>query len=192
MKEYSAIILAGGKSSRMGNDKADLLIDGKSFVRILTDKLSQLGIRDVMLSGYQGEVSGARNVADLFPGKGPMSGIHAGLCAARQEHVLVLAVDTPLIPQAFLERLLACHDHGITVATCNGRVQPLVAVVDRRLSGECERLLAEERHSMMSLYDKVGYQTVPFSGEELLIRGCNTPEEYEAMEALERTLVCWR
>ena len=69
MTEYSAIILAGGKSSRMGCDKAELLIDGKSFVRILADKLGQVGIRDVMLSGYRGEVSGARNVADLFPGK---------------------------------------------------------------------------------------------------------------------------
>lgn len=181
MTNYSAIILAGGKSSRMGQNKADLIIHGRSFVSILTDKLGRLGIQDIMLSGYSGQVNGARNIADIFPGKGPLSGIHAGLCAARQEHVLVLAVDMPLIPETFLERLLTCHDHGITVAICKGRVQPLVAVVDRGLSGECEMLLAEERLYVMALYDKAGYQTVPFTGEELLIRGCNTPEEYEAI-----------
>ena len=54
-KEISMIILAGGASSRMGRDKSDLTIDGKTFLEMQIEKGEKLGISDILLSGYHGE-----------------------------------------------------------------------------------------------------------------------------------------
>ena len=53
-KEISMIILAGGASSRMGRDKSDLTIDGKTFLEMQIEKGEKLGISDILLSGYHG------------------------------------------------------------------------------------------------------------------------------------------
>lgn len=54
-KEISMIILAGGASSRMGRDKSDLTIDGKTFLEMQIEKGEKLGINDILLSGYRGK-----------------------------------------------------------------------------------------------------------------------------------------
>ena len=70
-KEISMIILAGGASSRMGRDKSDLTIDGKTFLEMQIEKGEKLGISDILLSGYHGENKYKYPIIpDRFPGKG--------------------------------------------------------------------------------------------------------------------------
>lgn len=186
MKELTAVILAGGKSRRMGTDKAELGIDGKSFVSYLAGKLYKMGIKDILLSGYEKPVEHTRFVPDIMPGCGPLAGIHAGLCEAGTPHVLVLPADNPLIPVTFIKQLCEAHEAredrttGITAAECGGRIQPLTAVYEKSLAGACSELISSGRLSVMSLFDAAGYTTVHFDGDEMYIRGCNTPEEYTA------------
>ena len=72
-KEISMIILAGGASSRMGRDKSDLTIDGKTFLEMQIEKGEKLGISDILLSGYHGENKYKYPIIpDRFPGKGPL------------------------------------------------------------------------------------------------------------------------
>ena len=168
MTELSAVILAGGRSSRMKTDKAELELSGKRFIDILTYKLLSMGISDIMISGYERPVARTRYIPDIYPGKGPLSGIHAGLNAAAWTKVLFVAVDTPLIPVSFLEKIAAAHTNGITAAECGGILQPMTAVYDKQLCAE--------------LMQKTGYKTITFEGNELLIRGCNTPEEYRQLK----------
>ena len=74
-KEISMIILAGGASSRMGRDKSDLTIDGKTFLEMQIEKGEKLGISDILLSGYHGENKYKYPIIpDRFPGKGPLGG----------------------------------------------------------------------------------------------------------------------
>ncbi|MBP5606841.1 MAG: molybdenum cofactor guanylyltransferase [Lachnospiraceae bacterium] len=183
MKELTAVILAGGKSRRMGTDKAELGIDGKSFVSYLAGKLYKMGIKDILLSGYEKPVEHTRYVPDILPGCGPLAGIHAGLCEAVNPHVLVLPADNPLIPVEFILKLCKAHEdstEAITAAECGGRIQPLTAVYEKSLAGACSELISSGRLSVMSLFDAAGYKTVRFDGDEMFIRGCNTPEEYAA------------
>ena len=77
-KEVSMIILAGGASSRMGRDKSDLTIDGKTFLEMQIEKGEKLGISDILLSGYHGENKYKYPIIpDRFPGKGAGRG-HQG------------------------------------------------------------------------------------------------------------------
>ena len=95
-KEISMIILAGGASSRMGRDKSDLTIDGKTFLEMQIEKGEKLGISDILLSGYHGENKYKYPIIpDRFPGKGPLD------VYKRQAHgSAVLAA----APYSFMER----------------------------------------------------------------------------------------
>ena len=78
----SAAVLAGGKSSRMGRDKAALPFGGGTLLTYQARKLRALGVKELLLSGAAEAVPGARLVPDLLPGRGPLGGLHACLSAA--------------------------------------------------------------------------------------------------------------
>lgn len=68
---YSLLLLAGGKSSRMGMDKAELLYEGQTFVENIINKVQSLGIKNIFLSGYKGAKDDAQVVVDIYPEVGP-------------------------------------------------------------------------------------------------------------------------
>ena len=181
LKAISAIILAGGYSARMGTNKAELLLQGKSFLARQVEKMRTIGIRDIVISGYETTIQGTRFVPDIYPHRGPLSGIHAGLLAIRESCALVTAVDTPLLPEALLCQLIELHDHGVTLISHGGRMEPLIGVYDKALSRSCEQVLRGNRTSVKTLLRKTGCTVLEYSGDATLLAGCNTPEEYQRL-----------
>lgn len=177
----SAVLLAGGKSSRMGRCKAELPWSGTTLIKFQTEKLRSLGIEDVVISGYSEPVEGGRFAADVYAQKGPLGGIHSGLKAAKHEHCLVLAVDTPLVPKEALAALLGEHisrGNTITVLEQSRGIEPLMGVYDRSLLSLCEKILETEHTSVRELYKIIPLHTVRYDGDEALLLDCNTPEDY--------------
>lgn len=183
----SAIILAGGFSSRMGKNKAELVINNESFLEHQINKLKNLGIEDIIISGYDYKTESYKCVHDVYPHRGPMSGIHAGLGIAENEDVLVIAVDSPLIPEELLADLIDFHkseQSDITLVKHNGINEPLIAVYKKSLFSECEELLKGEKTSMRELMKKSKVSFMEYSGDEKLLMNFNTPEEYKLIEKL--------
>ena len=79
--QYSLLLLAGGKSARMGSNKAELLFEGKSFLEHMLDKAHALGIDKCYISGYASRRQDVQTVWDIYPERGPLSGLHASLQA---------------------------------------------------------------------------------------------------------------
>ena len=189
MTEYSAIILAGGESKRMGQKKSTLLLQGKTFIEIMIDKLIDIGIREILISGYEYDLEKYRDtecvfktVKDIYQNKGPLAGIHAGLEAADHNSVLIVTEDAPLVPIDFMKQLMQEHeenDSSITVTRSGDRLQPLLGIYDKSLISECDDILQGDKATVRALIDRVGCGEETFDGDEILIRGCNTPEEYE-------------
>ena len=180
----SAIILAGGKSARMGTDKAELTVNGMTLIEHQTRKLLSLGIDDIILSGYRKSVPGTRCVSDIYPGKGPLGGIHAGLLAARHPHCLVLSVDVPLIPAGTLISLVRAHIAGenrITVLTHGTMTEPLIGVYECSLVSDAENILRTDSTSVRVLFERAGVSAFEYEGDETLLFNCNTPPEYRAL-----------
>lgn len=180
----SAVILAGGRSSRMGTDKAELQWNGSTLIEHQVNKVRSLGIRDVVLSGYTKSVDGTRSAVDIFPGKGPLAGIHAGLLAARNPHCLVLSVDVPLVPEETLSSLIRAHIAGenrITVLTHGTMTEPLIGVYERALVPDAESILRSDNTSVRVLFEKAGVSAYEYAGNEALLFNCNTPSEYRAL-----------
>ncbi len=132
----NAFVLAGGKSTRMGRDKALLEVDGQPLIALALERLRALGLTPRICGVRPDLTRFAEVVPDNFPQSGPLGGIEAALAASDTELNLFLPVDAPLIPIEFLHWLMQRAEESKAVATipvAGGREQPLSAVYSRRL-----------------------------------------------------------
>ncbi len=112
----SVLILAGGRSRRMGQDKSWMVLDGMPLVERVVRRvlpladevlLSREHRRNLLTSSRGLSAVPARVVADLYPDAGPLAGLHAGLGAARNDLMLALAGDMPFVSQALVQHMVA-------------------------------------------------------------------------------------
>ena len=182
---FSGIILAGGRSQRMGRNKSELELMGKTLLQHQLERLQTLRIRDIMLSGENCPVlPGARVIPDEYTGKGPLGGLHACLRAAQNPACLVVSVDTPLIPAAALAHLCQAHSGGVTVLRHSGQEEPLLGVYDCRVAKSISTQIKGDRCAVRALRDTVSWSYFDYLGPEELLMNCNTPEEFESVKEL--------
>lgn len=146
---FSAVILAGGESKRMGQDKASVQFKGHSLLSLAVEKVRQLGITEVFISGRAEKDYSTLNcpvLLDLEPGCGPLGGIERGLHASSSALLLVLAVDLPAMNPPFLNKLIAqCDPSTGVVPKLDGRLEPLTAIYPKRCHLIVSDCLAQSR-----------------------------------------------
>ncbi len=129
---FSAAVLAGGESRRMGRSKAWLELGGQPLLARAVSLARAAGASEVLISGRMGEdyaALGCPVLFDLEPGLGPVGGIERALHAAAFPQVLMLAVDLPRMTPEFLRRLAsACDETTGVVPTLEGDLEPLAAI----------------------------------------------------------------
>ncbi len=168
----TAFILAGGKSTRMGTDKAFMTLNGRSLLERMLD-LGQSVTPDVRIIGNAQKFAPfAPTVEDVFRDCGPLGGIHAALRASSSELNLILAVDLPFVSP--------------TVPDAAGGWQPLCAVYRREFADAAESALRAGRYKIDELFDVVQTQRIE-EGELAsaglspeLFQNLNTREEVKA------------
>jgi phospholipid/cholesterol/gamma-HCH transport system ATP-binding protein len=184
-------ILAGGKSTRMGTDKAFVMLDGRTLLARALD-LARSVSDDVRIVGDSAKFKSlAPVVEDIFPDCGPLGGIHAALRGPSHELNLVLAVDLPFLSPELLRYLIGRARESsavVTVPRSGKGWQPLCAVYRREFAGAAETALRAGRYKIDALFDTVGVQAVQESelGEAgfppTAFSNLNTKEELEAAE----------
>jgi len=152
---FSAVVLAGGRSSRMGREKALLEVDGAPLWRRQRDVLRAAGAAEVFLSvraeqawrreaeGFDGQVLDAVEVG------GPIIGVTAGLERAGQRHLAALAVDLPRLPAEWFRRLGAECGPGVgAVGRRDGFFEPLAAIYPKELMLDAGEALVRAEFSL--------------------------------------------
>ena len=128
---FSAVILAGGQSRRMGRDKAWLSVGGQPLLARQIALVRELAPAELFISGRAGtdySSLGCPVLTDEFQDAGPLAGIVAGLQASAAPLLLVLAVDMPDMTASALRRLLEqCVSGAGVVPRANHRLEPLAA-----------------------------------------------------------------
>lgn len=163
---FSGLVLAAGRSERMGRDKALLVSTGESWWRQRVAVLRAAGATDVWLSvradqtWWQGPAAHAVEgcVTDPLPNAGPLGGVVAGLQAMRGTHLAVVAVDLPQLPVAWFSGLArVCRPDvgaaGFSVHHENRRWEPLAAIYPRSALTVADARLARGEHSLQGLLD---------------------------------------
>lgn len=188
-ERYSMVVLAGGRSSRMGTDKADLCLDGRTFLELQIEKGRALGIEDIQVSGYRGVRCPIPVTEDRLPGRGPLGGLESCLRRARWQKCLVLSVDVPLVPAAELERLLETAARAaapVTILRHGESEQPLIAVYDRELADEMLAEITERKGSVFAFINRIGYAVYRSEADPAAFSNVNSPELYRQLTAGER------
>jgi molybdenum cofactor guanylyltransferase len=194
----TAFVLAGGKSSRMGSDKAFLRLGDETLLSLALKTASSLA-RDVRIVGDARKFGAfGRVVEDVYCDRGPLGGIHAALSGSTTELNLILAVDLPFVGADFLQYLvLRARESAawVTVPRAGSGLQPLCGAYRRGFAEVAQRSLLEGKNRIDSLF--AGVETCVIEEKELIqagfsaemFRNLNTPEEFEMARSLrtERT-----
>jgi molybdopterin-guanine dinucleotide biosynthesis protein A len=180
--QTAAFVLAGGKSARMGRDKALLACASRPLIKEVASKLAVVA-RNVTIIGPPERYRhlGLPVLPDLRPGCGPLAGIEAALASSAAEYNLIAACDMPGIRTGWLKRLLqaAKQTGALCTAACDqtGTIHPLLAVYRSDSLPAVRSALDSGRFQLLALLETLSAVTVSIGGR---IWNLNTPEEWES------------
>lgn len=189
MTLIAGFILVGGASTRMGTDKAALLLDGRTFVQRIAEQM--LVVADsVTLVGKDFEKLQVNlpSAPDLYENWGALGGVHAALSASRSVWSLIVACDLPFVTAELFGHLAGLREDFEAVAAIqkDGRPQPLAALYRKdSCLIRADQLIKSGERRPIALLQSVRTRWTPFSeleelpGAEHFFDNINTPRDYE-------------
>lgn len=181
----TAAIMAGGKSKRMGQDKAWIELDGEPIIRRVANVLAMVADEVIVVANDPRYAAlGLRVVPDTFPDGGALGGIATGVGAATHDRVLVAACDMPFL-SAEVWRVLLDHRYeaDVVIPRIGGEYETLHALYTKACLAPMERALGAGKMRVISFFDEVRVQAI--DERELRVAdptlrsftNVNTPEE---------------
>jgi molybdopterin-guanine dinucleotide biosynthesis protein A len=181
----AGFVLAGGRSSRMGQEKALLMLGGEPLVERGVRKLKETCVEVAIAGGTEDLARFGRVIPDKNPGCGPLGGIVSALEQSLFEWNLFLPVDAPFVPVSALKALLVMAGGSSSVcvvARAEGLMQPLCAVYSRRALEVLQEELAAGRWKVTSAIEAAGPVKVMDFDDARWFANLNTPEEFAEAE----------
>lgn len=155
--DLSVAILAGGKSTRMGHDKALLKIGDRPMLQRVLESIPHW-IEDRILIANHNDYNfwELPTYPDLIPNCGPLSGIHSALTHIRHSNCLILACDLPFITSELLEQLTSHHTSRATVLESANGPEPLCAVYSQTCLPVIKAQLQSGNYTARALLEQLG------------------------------------
>lgn len=193
----SGVVLAGGRSRRLGRDKAVELLGGQPMIRRVLERVAALTSENIVVVAEQSRgdalplLDNTRVVLDVYPGTGSLGGIFSGLSAAKNEWAMVTACDMPFLNADLLGYLSSLRDGSDVVApVVEGRPEPTHALYSRECLPFIEERLRAEDLKITGFYGGVKVRYVEereirqFDPELLSFFNVNSPQDLERALAL--------
>ncbi len=186
-KDITGIILAGGKSSRMGREKGFVNLKGKPFIWYSISAVEPLVSETIVVSNNPDyDVLKYKRVRDVIRDAGPLAGIYSGLDQSKTDYNLVLSCDIPMIRTAVLEQLLEAEeedDSDVIQIVSNGKPMPLIALYRKRCKKKFYELLKHGERRLYVALNQCKVKNVVLDPEmDLFTTNVNTPEELKIIE----------
>ncbi len=192
MSEAAAIILAGGKSTRMGQNKALVRVKKHRMLEAIIRTLSGR-FAEILVSANDNSYDdlNLRTVTDIFPGSGPLGGIHAGLKASGYNVNFVVACDMPFTDPGMAAYMVRqAEGYDAVVPRIGEYYQPLFAVYTKNCLGAIETQLTNKMYKIISFYPlvKIRYMGLDeiskFGDPDRMFFNVNTPHDLETAKAM--------
>ncbi|MDD2898258.1 MAG: formate dehydrogenase accessory sulfurtransferase FdhD [Desulfuromonadaceae bacterium] len=185
--DVTGVILAGGESSRMGSNKALLEVNGVRMIETAFRCMSEL-FDEVLLVTNSPDIYDfipCRKVSDIFPGMGPLGGIHAALTNCSTERAFIIACDMPGLNPQLIRELSTIRDRvDVVIPETPGGLEPLHALYAKSCLPKMEQMLRAGERRILSFFDLAQIRLVPRGKIAVLdpdyesFRNVNTPEDY--------------
>lgn len=183
----TGVMLAGGQSRRMGQNKALMTLQGQRLIDRVAEVLRSVFTQCLMVTNTPELYADLAlpMVPDIFPDKGSLGGIYSAIYHAPTPHCLVVACDMPFLNVAVL-RYLVDHisDYDVVVPDMHNELQPLHAIYSKACLQPIAQRLAANRLKITGFFPDVRVRTVTadelqaFDPEGLSFENLNTPEEF--------------
>ncbi|RJP25857.1 MAG: formate dehydrogenase accessory sulfurtransferase FdhD [Deltaproteobacteria bacterium] len=187
IRGVTGAILAGGKSRRMGSDKALLPYQGGRFIEAIHRKMAELFDEVIVVGGAPDQYGflPCRRVQDLVPGAGALAGIHSALRHSDTDLVFVVACDMPHVKGELIRHLCSLEEGAdVVVPETEEGLEPLHALYRKSTLPAVEDALRSGERRLVSFHDRVTVRRVRseeiarIDPERSAFRNINTPEEY--------------
>lgn len=184
--DVSAVVLAGGASTRMGRDKAWLDFEGEPMIVRAINTLRSTGIQNIFISGRKGSDYSQLNcpvLIDLKSGVGPLGGIERALHEITTALLLVLAVDLPFMSAKFLKKLIRqCTPLEGVVPKLNHHLEPLASIYPKYCQAFAVDAIARSQYAVREFAETCAmYRAVRIyqasSTDARCFANCNTPAD---------------
>ncbi len=195
MPVVSAIVLAGGQSKRLGQDKALLELEGRTLIERIVTRMAQIGAEVIVVTNAPQKFAHleARLVSDAYPQKGSLVGIYSGLQAAHHHHSLVVACDMPFINLDLVRHMIGlAPGYDVVIPEVDGWLEPLHALYSKNCLAPIDRLLATGRMKIIDFFPEVRVCRLAeevvnrFDPQHLSFFNVNTAADWERVKELER------
>ncbi|MGQ9645264.1 MAG: molybdenum cofactor guanylyltransferase [Thermodesulfobacteriota bacterium] len=191
ISEISGIILSGGKSSRMGKNKAFIEIDGAPIIQRIYDLFKTL-FPEILIITNEAELFQtieAKIYTDLVPDQGVLGGLYTGIFYANNPHAFCVACDMPFLKGPLIRYLIEkIDDYEVVVPKTRDGLQPLHAIYSKSCLGPIKKIMDQGKLKITDIYPMVKVNIV--KEDEFLhldptresFLNVNTPEELMLIE----------
>ncbi len=201
--DVSCIVLAGGRSTRLGRNKVVEKIGNQSLIERVISRLSDLKSDIIIVAAKESSMPQLTNfhrlkqVNDIYPGRGSLGGIYTGLTTSETNYNLVVACDMPFLNLDLLRYMISnAEGYEAVIPKSNYDVlEPLHAVYSKHCIPAIESLIKKDRFSILELYPLIKVKYLEYSEVERLdpqhlsFFNINTEEDLKvAKELLRREL----
>lgn len=193
--EITGIILAGGKSERMGTNKSLLRINGKTIIERTIDLMRKIFNEIILITNtpQEYEFIDATKYKDQFTLMGPLAGIHSGLINSTTAANFILSSDMPLMSKEMIEYIVQFKtDRSITICREKNFIHPFPGLYSKSIVNEIEIILnntsinqntGKHKYSVHKLLNKIEPEIIEVHNlqiyNDLLFYNINTQEEYQ-------------
>lgn len=187
--DITGVILAGGKSSRMGTNKSFLKLGNQTIIERIAELMKSI-FTDVIIITNKPDEYEFLNLPlyeDIYKWKGPLAGIHSALTHSTTEKIFVLSCDVPLMTKEMIQYLVEYKsEKQVVFCEAAGYHQPLVGVYSKEILSEVEKFLTESELSDKSLHqflkiiepEIIHPEKLSFYKDEIFFN-VNRPEDYK-------------
>lgn len=183
--KITGIILAGGKSSRMGKDKATLKLGDITFIERIIKTIESFVDEILIISdNSQHDRFNLKRIEDFIKDSGPLSGLYTGLYNAKHKHVLALSCDVPLISNEIINTLIHKSEENVDVnqIEINGKTMPLIALYKKSCWVSFQKLLINDERRVRVAINSLTNNPIKIDNKyEYQVQNINTKEEFKAI-----------
>jgi len=178
MNNITAVILSGGKSIRMKQDKALVKINDKTLLNHQIDKLSPI-FDEVIISANTSYNCNLKIINDIDRDKGPIGGIYTTLQNINTEKAFIIAVDMPFVTENIIKKLIDnSNDFDITIPIIDEKTEPTCAIYSKSCISTIKKQLAENNYRLTDFIAICKTNYVSFSLNDLdYFKNLNYPED---------------
>ncbi len=162
-KNITGIILSGGKSSRMGEDKGLLNLNGKPFMSHVIEALVPFVDDIIIVSDHKRhDVFGVKRITDKLKNAGPLSGLYSGLAYSTTSLNIILSCDIPRIDASILSLMVNAktEENDVVIVASKGKVMPLIGIYEKRCEKTIVKLLNNGERRLQTALKALNVKTI--------------------------------